>query len=351
MTSIQLRPITADDGPAVAALAAHNRSTSPAVVRTHTLPRPEFVPLTLQSGAVGVAAETPDYDGLIGMMWMATGECWYEGELLPYAHFYQKMVHPAYRRQGIGWQLTMWMRVQADARLGSGRVALASIAPNNEASMAASRKWLRQRVDGRVMTVLHGLRARPPRPLAGVNVRPADENELEEFAQRANECYRGCNLYPPASAQRLRDWQLRLALGRELAEVLVAVGANGRLSAGLVLFDVGSLAPLLVESAAWPIRVTAEFLGLLPEDGVVRPIRATSFWFAPGCEAAAAYLWESARWLWRERGSLIWLTRDTRSSVAQVVRPAVLRPSHLSALVLDGPVPMREDRPLYLQHV
>ena len=101
----------------------------------------------------------------------------------------------------------------------------------------------------------------------------------------------------------------------------------------------------------WPLRLAGRLYGLVPDDGAIRRMQASDFWHAPGQAAACSYLWESLRWLCRDQANMMMMFYDARSDLARVVRPPRLLPSAGGSLVLRAPVPPREDRLLYLQHM
>jgi hypothetical protein len=71
-------------------------------------------------------------------------------------------------------------------------------------------------------------------------------------------------------------------------------------------------------------------------------------WFAPGRIDAAKYLWESLRWLWRERGTMLMSLYDIQSPMAPVIPQPWYMPRQSGSLVIAAPTPVNETKPLYM---
>jgi hypothetical protein len=81
-----------------------------------------------------------------------------------------------------------------------------------------------------------------------------------------------------------------------------------------------------------------KFLHLLPPDFNIREIAVIGLWYAPGQFRAARYLWETMRWLCKERGTTLIGTFDSRDDTKRVVN---IQPWHQPrptiTLALRGP--------------
>ena len=84
-----------------------------------------------------------------------------------------------------------------------------------------------------------------------------------------------------------------------------------------------------------------------PPGGVVRRVFVTAPWFAPGREDAGAFVWESARWLARDRGTTLMLFFDAQGPLAGTIPLPKVVPRQTGSLVIRGPVPLDESRPIY----
>src|SRR5439155_6934385 len=129
----------------------------------------------------------------------------------------------------------------------------------------------------------------------------------EEIVQKQDAVYRDYNLYPPRSAEDLSRWVAESAFGHHLHDYLVAVDREGNIIAGLGVTLEGSLISGRVVKMPTPLRMANLFLRVVPPDGMVRRLSGEGFWFAPGQVRAGRFLWESARWLLRERGTNLML--------------------------------------------
>jgi hypothetical protein len=74
-------------------------------------------------------------------------------------------------------------------------------------------------------------------------------------------------------------------------------------------------------------------------------LSASKLWFAD--PAAARFLWESLRWLYREQGNSLMAYYDPKSPAAAVPRIPFWLPKASLTLVIDSPIPMNEDLPIF----
>lgn len=67
---------------------------------------------------LAVVAESPDYEGLVGMGTVRFGTRSFNGQLLPFAGLDGLKVRPEFRRRGLGRQLAAWRIDKARQTLG-----------------------------------------------------------------------------------------------------------------------------------------------------------------------------------------------------------------------------------------
>jgi ribosomal protein S18 acetylase RimI-like enzyme len=345
-SAFTLRAMVPSDGPALAALGEQTPETG--MVSMHS--RFEFDPyetlLALRPGTIGVVAETAGRPGLVGMCLMAFGECWFEGTIRPSAYLYSLSVHPDYRRRGLGSRLTTWLVTAARERHGDDGVIYAGTQPGNVASQRTMDTWATQRFD-RVTAVVKKPRSKAPRPPAGWVVRPAEESDLEEMAQRRDAFHDEYDLYSPESAAAMAAWRTHAPFGFTFRDYHVVVDHRGNLLAGAGLVEEGRLLSSQVVSVATPLRLANIVLRMVPKDGVMTRVAVDGLWFAGERLEAAALLWEWMRWLSHDRATLAMIFFDVRSPLAGAIRMPRLIPSTPGTIVVAGPVPMRDDRLIY----
>ena len=179
-------------------------------------------------------------------------------------------------------------------------------------------------------------------------VRPARPAEYEEITQKQNAVYRDYNLYPPQSAEGLERWLAQTAFDHHLHDYLVAVDRAGNILAGLGVTIEGPLISGRVVKMPTPLRVANLLLRVVPSDGTIKRLSGEQFWFAPGQVRAGRFLWESARWLLRERGTNLTMFFDPHSPLREgIVLPRLAPKTGGGSIVLNAPVPMQEGRLVY----
>jgi GNAT superfamily N-acetyltransferase len=346
-----LRPLLPGDGPAMEKLEQQTPDTGAMGFYTeyhHDLYKTR---MALQPGLVGVVAEVPKYQGLVGMALVTFGECTVEEEQRPYAYFTGLSVHPDFRRRGIATALANWRLEAARSRFGGEGVIFAGIQGGNVGSLRTAEKWSNQRLDGRTQVVVGRMQQKPPKPASDIVVRPAQVDELEEIADRQNRFYREFNLYPPKSTGQLAEWLARQPFGQTVNCYYVAMDPRGNLLAGMGVTREGALITSHLVRAPWILRVANLFLRLLPADGLSKRINGHWPWFLPGHEQAGSLLWESVRWLERENATLAMLFMDRQGPVSKVIPMPRFMPPNGGSLVLNTPVRLEEKRPLYFNNM
>jgi hypothetical protein len=59
---------------------------------------------------------------------------------------------------------------------------------------------------------------------------------------------------------------------------------------------------------------------LVPADGLMKQLSVSKIWFAPGQVKAAQTLWETLRWEWRTRATMLSFFYDPRGPIHKVVK-------------------------------
>jgi hypothetical protein len=77
----------------------------------------------------------------------------------------------------------------------------------------------------------------------------------------------------------------------------------------------------------------------------MRRFSVSKLWFTD--LAAARSLWESLRWLYREQANSLMAYYDPRGPAAAVPRIPFWLPKAGLTLVIDSPIPMNEDLPIF----
>jgi GNAT superfamily N-acetyltransferase len=317
-TSFILREMAFSDGPAINALARQCPDGGSVSVRSVFRENAFHSLESLRPETVGVAAESPRHDGIVGMGWVSLGRCRMEGDMVPYALLHTFMVHPEWRGQGIAATLSNKVIEYATTRLGHKILLVADIQAGNRASRRTAGKWSNQVLPA-VTVAPVTVRRREPGMLAGVTIQPLTAGHTEAFAQGLNAFYEGYNLFQPETADSLTAWLSQRPQGLHVHHCLTATDPHGRLLAGLALEEACRLRTYQIVHMPAVLRLANRLLHVVPADGILREILVSRFWFQPGREAAARCLWEQARWQCRERGTALMAFYDPRSPLARVI--------------------------------
>jgi GNAT superfamily N-acetyltransferase len=348
--AIDLRRLEPTDGPAIDRLGRETPDTG-AVAFYSEFHRDAYEALmALHPRAVGVVAVAPD-ERIVGMGLVTIGDCQFEGKLLPSAYLGGLSVHPEYRRRGIATRIAAWRVKEAREHFqAAGRegVIFAAIQGGNVGSVRTAASWSNQVLDDRTSGAVINVRRTPPKALDRLEVRPARADELGRIADEQNRFFGDYNLYSPDSELSLEAWLSQLFFGERLREYYIAVGGSGEIAAGLGVTAEGPLITGHVLRMPRALRIANAFLRILPPDGTSRRLKVERFWFAPGQLQAARYLWESTRWLMRERGTMVMTFFDVNSTIREAIVLPRIMPSSTGTLALHGPVPADPARRIYI---
>jgi GNAT superfamily N-acetyltransferase len=282
-------------------------------------------------------------DGVIaGTGRLDVGTCRFEGEDVRYALLNSLQVHPDYRRRGIAARLTDRRLRRATELAGDDVVAVAYVQAGNTASMGNARRWATQ-IGGRLVVTPVPVRRPPPRPRAGLTVRPADGAELAEIATRIDACYADHDFARRWDETRLAGWLAASPFPDPVNHYLVVSDRSGRLLAGIGLHEEGRLSSLVIGRLPARLRAANAVLHVVPRDGRMRNLIADKAWFAPGQLEAARYLWEVTRWEWRGAGTSLLLPHDPRSPVHDVIGAPPWLPTTSATAAVRSPWPMRHE--------
>lgn len=272
------------------------------------------------------------------------GELQYEGVARPGALLGNLMVHPDFRRRGIASALAARRAEEARGRLGSDGVLLANIQFGNEGSLRIARKW--QTAASRpYVAVAAPVRTGAVRSDSPWTVRAAAEADLHEIAEGLQAFYGSANFYRPQDVRRLAHWVAETG-APPLRQYLVAVGANGRIMAGMGLTYLYRCVELrLVAIPGW-VRVLNMVLREIPKGGIIREAEVDLVFHGPDGLEAASYLWERARSDWSREANTIMLAFDPEGPLGPLTRKLRLRGGVRMQAAVRADIPLDSSRPI-----
>jgi GNAT superfamily N-acetyltransferase len=284
-----------------------------------------------------------EIDGTIaGTAGLDLGTCRFEGADTRYALLDSLKVHPDYRRRGIAARLTELRLRRATELAGDDVTAVAYIQAGNTASAANARRWATQ-VGGRLDVTPVPMRRRPPRPRAGLTVRPAAEAELDEITAAVDAHLADHDFARHWDAARLAGWLAASPFPDPVNHYQVVSDQSGRILAGLGIREEGRLMSMVIDHLPLPMRAANMVLRVVPRDRRMRNLIIDKVWFAPGRLDAARYLWEATRWEWRAAGTSLIFAHDPRDPVHQVAAAPRWLPTTGATLAVRSRRPMREE--------
>lgn len=334
-TNIHLRQMQASDSTAFTKLVQDSPDTGQMSVSAQ-YQVDAFQAISLQHHNVaGVVAEADEFEGLVGAGLVGFDKCTCEDNELDYALLHSLIVHPNYRQRGIATELAHWRLQCALDKLGEDGLIIASIQQGNAGSIAIAKKWCQQWLEP-VKGSMTRMRSKPPSQVNDMIVRSAQPDEFEKITHQQNLFYRDYNFYKLETVETLTTWLATTPFAEPLNHYQVAVDRNGNILAGLSLTEQYKLVAMQIKHMPFFVKVLNRFLAVVPSDGSLRQVTAKRLWYAPGQLAAARYLWETIRWQWRNRGTVLVCYFDPRGVLPKVLRLPVWMPTSKFILAVRG---------------
>ena len=331
-----------DDGPAIKALFAGSPDTG--MVRFRATYRIDpYLALIDTPHEHGIVAERPGLPGLAGLGMVRLGRAVVRGTERPFALLHSLVVHPAVRREGLAGELVRRRLDLARQAHGDDVVVAATIQKQNEGSFRAAAHWADQFVGPLRGTAL-GLRSRPPRCPAGLDLQPAGPDDLEAYAAGHAAYHAGFELWPSTDAERLAEWLAYRPVAEPIRELWVARNGSGDLLAGLGFTATRDVATLHVESMPAVMRLVNRVIRVVPSNGAMEQLSLGWVWIREGAEEAARALFETIRWEARSRGNVLLATYDPRSPVRSMIRAPFWHPATEFSVAIRSPERIHPDR-------
>ena len=296
---------------------------------------------------LAVVAESPDYEGLVGMGTVRLGTRSFNGQLLPFAGLDGLKVRPEFRGRGLGRRLAAWRIEKARQMLGDDCLIVTGFVPDNHASRAVAATWCRETIEP-IRVLIMPAHGQPPQSLDGVTVREIEPQEVQEFATQQNAFYRDYNLYKPTSAAAIDANVNQVVADQRLYRFFVAVDGAGTLLAGARVWVRGPIKVEVVNQSPVPATGNAPGEGFLPPLSTIRELQVDGFWHLQGHERTAVALWEALPWRCAAYGTILIMARDPRDPLLKLLVPETSQqPTFEIAHALYGPAMAEPQRLIY----
>jgi GNAT superfamily N-acetyltransferase len=304
----------------------------------------------LRPGFTGIVAESPEFEGLIGVALLSFGECQVEGEILPYCYLGGLGVHQDFRRRGISTAITSEMMSIVRKRFGNECIVIAGIQGGNEGSLKANMKWANQVFTDRSSAAIGIVPKKPPSNADRFTIRLVKNSEIEEVIKLQNNFYRDVNLYPPKRAADLEAWLAKDPFGPQINRYYVAVDQNGHMLAGLGVSLTGTLMTSEISRIPLLLRGLNAVLHVFPKDGA-KTLNGHWFWFLDGEQIAGSKLWDTVKWLERQQANMGMLFFDVDGPVRKAISLPRFLPQSSGYIVVNTPRKLKEQHFLYFNNL
>lgn len=346
MADFDLRPMEPADGPAIDVLMRNEAQTTAVAITTHFRQDIYKAFLAQHPSQFGVVATSPDREGLVGMATAFTDDVVVDGRVWPCAHLENLKVRDDVRRQGLGGRLAEWRIAEARRRFGGDGVVVTGVEASNSASLATARRWSTQLL-GPVRVVIARVATKLPRH-RDVRVRPPDAGDVEAVVAGVNAFYASYQLFPRQTKETLAAYLAPTAIG-VIRQYRVVADDDGAILAGAAVTERFKVMEDHIDRVPRPLELLGRILPVFPPDRIIRTLELSLVWHAPGRLDAGRFLWDAIRFEWRDRVTHVAGQADPRGSLMDVLNVGrTIIPRVQIMVPFRGPVPVAEDRPIYL---
>jgi GNAT superfamily N-acetyltransferase len=305
---INFHPLSSSHEPALTALIQGSPDTGLITTGVRYNPDAFTVYSRLYRELGGIVASIPGEDDLVGAGFFRLEKLNFGGQERPAAYIFTLVVHPKWRREGIGRHLVCKLMETAREKIGPDGVIYAHIQNSNTGSLRIFER-LFDRLVGRIDNGGPSTRRHSTKPLLNVIIRSVREEELPPVAVGLNQFYSDYDFFPPETEESLEDW-----LRKEHHHYYVATDVQGKIMAGMGIFDQPPLQQTLIIDMPSSLKLLNRLTGMVPPDGVLRRLITSRVWFHPGYLHVAQHLWETLRWELREKGNMLGVSYDHMDS-------------------------------------
>jgi len=340
--SFTYRLISPGDGDALLNLMAASPDAGLIGFSYEYLAEPISVHTTLEPGLQGAVALHSDQ--VIGMVFGEATRVQWAGKVYPAAYLSNLRVLPAFRRQGVAQGFASWGFPYINEILGPEAILYGAVMQGNASRLLGEKYGFASThaIQGGTIP----MRRTMPRMPAGLEFRPARDEELPEIAQAMNAFYREHDLWTPVTAGGLTEFRDQSLMGIHPNELWVLTRGS-QLLAGFSLSDRTRLVRMQIQRASAPVRVLGALLGILPRSGELRSLTVRRVWYQDGELEAGQYLWELARYQFRNRGSSLGIAYDPTDNLGQVFRVPSWLPMFKANYLVRGAPGENSRRPVY----
>jgi predicted N-acetyltransferase YhbS len=346
MAEFTLRPMEPSDGPGIDVL-MRNEAPASAIAMTTYFRHDIYRALMAQHPTLfGVVATSPGREGLVGVATAYLDEVTVNGRLRPSANLANLKVRADVRRQGLGGRLAAWRIEEARRRFGDEGVIVTGVEAGNAASLATARRWSTQLL-GPVRVVIARVSRKPPKA-RGVAVRPMADGDVEAVVAGINAFFDGYQLFPRQTPTTLSAFLAPTPIG-VIRQYRVAVADDGTILAGAAVAERFRVMEDHVDRIPRPLELLSRIVPIIPPDRVIRTLELSLAWHVAGRVDALRQLWDAIRFEWRDLATHVAGQADPRGSLtaAYHVGPTLI-PRVEIMVPVQSPVPLDEDRPVYL---
>jgi predicted N-acetyltransferase YhbS len=347
VTDVRLRPIEPGDGSAIDVLMRTEAQTTRVSLSTEYLCDLYVAFLAQHPSMIGVVAEAPGFDGLVGLATAYLDEVRIGGAAYPAVHLENLKVHHDLRRQGVGSRLAAWRIDEARRRHGDDVIVTTGIESTNAASLAVARRWSTQLLGPIRLIIARTTRSAPSG--TALTVRPLRDDEIDPIIAALDAFYAEHDLVPALTTAGLIELIGPTALEYPIRQYRVAVDPDGSIVAGAAITERYRMMVDHIDAIPWPAAVLGRLSGILPADRTIRSIELHLAWHAPGRADAGRELWNAIRYEWRDRATNVVAQADPRGPLGAAfhVGPSLAPKVELVAPV-HAPFRLDPERLLYM---
>lgn len=348
MKNLNVRRLALSDGLALKDLSTGNSDIGLKRFSYDYLVDPIDTFSALHDSFEGVVLEQKNKEALVAGGLINYGNLNIGNESQHYGMLSSMVVNQKYKWQGIQKVLLKELLRRIKEKIGPDGMVYTILHPGSKSALQTN--WHNQIISKRIVAFPTQMRANPVNRHPDYSISPLDHSDLNHTVDLINDFYKDYEMFAPKNYHSFNSWLDKQVEDHPINHYWVVKDKNNNILSGIGLTE--NFRVRQIKLKGLPITKTLNlFVKLIPKEGAIRELAANMFWYLPGQEEAAIYLWESIRHQWREKANTLMIYLDANSPITPLINPERWKLDNRLDIALKGSIPLNKERLIYFEPI